>query len=82
LDTSDLPDEVNWVKKGAVNPVKDQGHCGSCWAFSATSAIESSHFIATGELLSLSEQQMLDCDHTSEGCFGGLLVSAFEYVEK
>ena len=50
------PDEVNWVKKGAVNPIRDMGKCGASWAFGAASTMESSHFIASNELLSLSEQ--------------------------
>jgi C1A family cysteine protease len=71
LDTTDLADEVNWITKGAVNPVKNQGQCGSCWAFSATCAIEGAHFITTGKLLDLSEQQFVDCDDRSFGCNGG-----------
>jgi cathepsin L len=71
LDTTNLADSVDWRTKGAVNAVKNQGQCGSCWAFSATSAVESAHFLATGSLLDLAEQQVVDCDHTSYGCNGG-----------
>jgi len=68
---NDLPVEVNWINKGAVNPVKDQGQCGSCWAFSAVAAMEGAHQIATGDLLSFSEQQLVDCDTACFGCNGG-----------
>jgi C1A family cysteine protease len=71
LDTSNLSSSVDWRTKGAVNAVKNQGMCGSCWAFSATSAVESHHFIQTGKLLDLSEQQIVDCDTSSYGCNGG-----------
>ena len=77
LDTSDLPASVNWVDAGAVTPVKDQAQCGSCWAFSSTGSLEGAHFIATGELLSFSEQQLVDCasiltGYGNLGCYGGL----------
>jgi C1A family cysteine protease len=71
LSTVDLPTSVDWRTKGAVNPVKNQGQCGSCWAFSATSAIEGHHAIQQGQLLSLAEQQLVDCDTTCYGCNGG-----------
>ena len=71
LSEEGLADSVDWRTKGAVNPVKNQGQCGSCWAFSATAAIEGHHFIATGTLLSLSEQEIVDCDTSSYGCNGG-----------
>ena len=63
--------DVDWRTKGAVNGVKDQARCGSCWAFSAIAAFEGAHFIKTGELVSMSEQQVVSCDHTSFGCNGG-----------
>nr|AIB06025.1 CP3 [Hevea brasiliensis] len=91
LPTNDLPSDFDWRDKGAVTNVKDQGACGSCWSFSATGALEGAHFLSTGELLSLSEQQLVDCDHECDpeeygacdsGCNGGLMTSAFEYTLK
>merc|ERR1711957_190631 len=75
---------VNWVTAGAVGAVKDQGQCGSCWAFSSTGSLEGAHFIATGELLSFSEQQLVDCAYTKYGnyaCNGGLQTNAYHYYE-
>lgn len=78
-----LPDSIDWREKGAVVPIKNQGGCGSCWAFSAVSAVEAINAIVNGNLISLSEQQLVDCDRLfNEGCNGGLMDPAFEFITK
>uniref|UniRef100_A0A8C5VLY4 Pro-cathepsin H n=1 Tax=Microcebus murinus TaxID=30608 RepID=A0A8C5VLY4_MICMU len=77
------PPSMDWRKKGNfVSPVKNQGACGSCWTFSTTGALESAVAIATGKMLSLAEQQLVDCakDFNNHGCQGGLPSQAFEYI--
>jgi len=81
LDTVGTPASKDWREDGAVNGVKNQGQCGSCWAFSATAAAEGHEFIQGGYLFSLSEQQLVDCDKVSHGCQGGLHRLAFNYDE-
>lgn len=75
------PASLDWSTQGATTPVKDQGYCGSCWAYSATEGIESGLFMTTGKLEQLSEQQIVSCDKTDGGCNGGDLPTAFDYVQ-
>jgi len=91
LPTDGLPEDFDWRDHGAVGPVKNQGSCGSCWSFSASGALEGAHYLATGKLEVLSEQQFVDCDHECDssepdscdaGCNGGLMTTAFSYLQK
>jgi len=76
-----LPAEVDWESRGAVTPPKNQQQCGSCWAFSTTGALEGAWQIATNKLVSLSEQQLVDCSMENHGCHGGMMDMAFDFLE-
>ncbi|KAF7849059.1 hypothetical protein BT93_L1286 [Corymbia citriodora subsp. variegata] len=76
-----IPESVDWVKKGAVNPIKNQERCGSCWSFSVVAAVEAITQITSGVLPNLSEQQLIDCaTNGNQGCRGGWMDNGFEYI--
>lgn len=72
----------DWREKKGVTHIKDQGNCGSCWAFSVVGTIESQYAIRKNSMLSLSEQQLLDCSSRNNGCDGGTILYAFEYIKE
>jgi len=77
-----MADAIDWREKGAVTHIKDQGSCGSCWAFGAVGALEGQTFIKKGDLPDLSEQQLVSCDNSNSGCNGGMSYMAYRYVHK
>jgi len=80
---ADTPASKDWVSLGAVTPIKNQGQCGSCWAFSTTGGIEGQNFLKNHKLSSFSEQELVDCSQAegNQGCNGGLMDDGFTYVE-
>ncbi|KAH8307466.1 hypothetical protein KR044_012866 [Drosophila immigrans] len=76
-----IPESVDWRTKGAVTAVKNQGRCGSCWAFAAVATLESQQFLKTGKLIELSEQNLLDCSKANHGCHGGRASEALKYIK-
>lgn len=84
MDTAEVaPDSKDWVAAGAVTPIKNQGSCGSCWAFSTTGGIEGQNFLVNHKLSSFSEQELVDCSQAegNQGCSGGLMDDGFKFVE-
>ncbi|KAL6197240.1 hypothetical protein ACLB2K_032849 [Fragaria x ananassa] len=80
LADTDIPTSMDWREQAAVTGIKDQGRCGACWAFTVVAAVEGLTKIKTGQLISFSEQQLVDCSHQNGGCRGGSLEIAYEYV--
>jgi len=79
-----LPTAIDWRQKGYVTPVKEQGQCGSCGAFSITGTVEGQHFRKSGQLVSLSEQNLVDCvdPHGPGGCDAGWMADAYKYIKE
>eukprot|EP00483_Globobulimina_turgida_P006425 UN06435 len=71
IDLNAIPTSMDWRTKGAITPIKNQGQCGSCWSFSTTGVLESAWQILTGDLVSLSEQELVSCEKDCYGCDGG-----------
>jgi len=82
-DYAPINDDIDWVSQGAVTAVKNQGQCGSCWAFSTTGGLEGLSKLAYGALESFSEQQLVDCSgsYGNQGCNGGLMTNAYKFIK-
>jgi cathepsin L len=80
--TLNLPASFDWRTKGAVTAIKNQQQCGSCWSFSTTGSVEGCNFFKTHKLISLSEQNLMDCSTSqgNQGCDGGLMTQAMDYI--
>lgn len=74
---------IDWREKGYVTPVRDESQCSSDWAFAATGAVEGQHFNATGKLITLSIQELVDCSNKqgNQGCVNGTANNAFQYIK-
>ena len=75
-----LPDSIDWRTQGYVTPMKDQGSCGSCWAYACNAVLESAWYIKNGISLDLSEQQLVDCSTSNWGCNGGWMDNGRNYL--
>jgi KDEL-tailed cysteine endopeptidase len=82
-DVTTLASDIDWVAKGAVTGVKNQGNCGSCWSFSTTGSLEGAYYLKYGQLLAFSEQELVSCDvgGADSGCQGGWMDNAFDFVK-